>query len=251
MSLGSWNSLLGLGRGCGSGGLGGGWLSGGLFSDDWLGLNLLLDDGLTAHLDNLAGDSLFLADGVLGATGITLSILLGDANLLRLELVDGLDQDVLVLELVTLGAEVELVVDVLVDLLGVTVLLQETSQDTGSAHSDDLGGHTGIAGTLTVTGALVTALALFGLVTLYAGARVHGDLATDDEAVFVELADVLAGVGKSNLGGLIGVNPDSLLTALKNGGGESSLQSEHTHFLLNLFINNRLRHANILYLSQN
>jgi len=117
MSLRRWNSLLGLSGGCGSGGLGGGWLSGGLLSDDWLSLNLLLDDCLTAHLDNLAGDSLLLADGVLGATGITLSILLRDANLLRLELVDGLDQDVLVLELVTLGAEVELVGDVLVDLL--------------------------------------------------------------------------------------------------------------------------------------
>jgi hypothetical protein len=77
----------------------------------------------------------------------------------------------------------------------------------------------------------MTALALLGLVTLYAGARVHGDLASDDEAVFVEFADVLAGVGKGNLRSLIGVNPDSLLTALKDGGSESSLQSEHSHFV--------------------
>ena len=71
---------------------------------------------------------------------------------------DGLDQDTLVLELVTLGAEIELVVDVLIDLLGVTVLLKQTSQNAGSTHPENASGHTGFVGTLPLTTTVVATL---------------------------------------------------------------------------------------------
>jgi hypothetical protein len=57
-------------------------------------------------------------------------------------------------------------------------------------------------------------LALLGLVSLDAGAGVHRHLTSHDEAILVELSDVLAGVGKSNFAGFVGINPNALLTAL-------------------------------------
>jgi len=225
-----YDSFLGLGGGLGSllgGGLGGGGGRGGGLDD----LGLLLDGGnLTTHLGDLAGGTLLLADLVLGAASVTLGLDLGNADLLSLQLVDGLHKDVLVLELVTLGGEVKLVVDVLVDLLGVTVLLEEAAEDASTADLEHLGGHTGITGTLLVTSTLVTALALLGLVSLYAAAGVHEGLASDDKTILVELSDVLAGVSKSNFLALIGVDPNSLLSALEDGSSKSSLQSKHCHF---------------------
>jgi hypothetical protein len=48
------------------------------------------------------------------------------------------NESTLVLEGVTLGQEVELVVEVLVDLSGSAVLDEETTEDTETAHPDDL-----------------------------------------------------------------------------------------------------------------
>lgn len=198
---------------------------------DWLLLNWSGNwSSLNTHLSVLSSNSLLLALSVLGTTSVTLGIELSLTDLLSLELVDGLDQDVLVLELVTLGSKVELVVDVLVDLLGVSISLQKTSEDTGSADGQNLGWHTGITGTLLVTSTLMATLSLLSLVALYTGAGVHMDLSSDDKTILVELSDVLTGVGKSNLVGLIWINPDSLTSALKNGSGKSALKSEHSHF---------------------
>jgi hypothetical protein len=164
---GSWQRSLGLGRlvsfsGLGSSRLGGGGLLVGLLGCDFL-LPLegslllgLLWGGLGGLLDlsqklALAGDSLLLLGGVLGSAGISLGNEVGFTGSIGLHLVDGLNQDALVLELVTLGAEVEPVVDVLVDLLGVTVLAEQASQNADSAHPQDVSRHTGIAGTLSLT----------------------------------------------------------------------------------------------------
>lgn len=190
------NSLLGLGWG-GSWGLLlslGSSLHGGSLLLNWfdLGGDLLLDGWFEAELSSLAVDSLLLALSVLGSAGITLGIDFVVTNLLSLELVNGLHKDVLVLELVTLGTEVQLVVDVLVDLLGVTVLLEESTENASSAHGEDLNGHTGLAGSLSVTSSLMATLALLGLVSLNAGARVHGDLTSHDKAILEEFSDVLA-----------------------------------------------------------
>ena len=48
------------------------------------------------------------------------------------------NESTLVLEGVTLGQEVELVVEVLVDLSGGTVLDEETAEDTETAHPENL-----------------------------------------------------------------------------------------------------------------
>jgi len=198
------------------------WLGGGLHWSwsflDWFsfGSDLLFNCWLKSELGSLTVDSLLLALSVLGSTGITLSINILITDLLSLELVNGLHKNVFVLELVTLGSKVQLVVDVLVDLLVVTVLSEESTENTGSAHSEHLLWHTSFVSTLSVTSALVAALALFGFSSLDARARVHANLASHDKAILEKFSDVLARVSQSNFAGFIWINPNSLATALQN-----------------------------------
>ena len=112
---------------------------------------------LDSHLGILASNSLLLTGSVLCSSGslLVFEFLLTDN--FGLDLVDGLDEDVLVLELVTLGTEVELMVDLSVDLLGFTISLEESTEDTGSSHPEDLGWHTSILGTSSATLSVVAA----------------------------------------------------------------------------------------------
>ena len=147
---------------------------------------------LDAHSNVLPGNSLVLADGVLGSSGIglVLKILLTDG--LGLGAMDSLDENVLVLELVTLGSEVELVVHLAIDLLLVSISLEEATEHAKTAHPDDLLGHTGVAGTLSLSSALMATLALGLSPSLAAGARVGSDDLPHDESVLDKLPNVLA-----------------------------------------------------------
>jgi len=147
---------------------------------------------LNTHLNVLAGGPLLLADSVLGSTSFTLSLEFLLTDLLGLHLVNLFDQDVLVLELVTLGGKIELVVDVSGDLLSITVLLKETTENTLSSHPQNLSWHTGVSGTLPATGASMTSLSLGLSPRLRSGARVNGNLTFHDETVLVHLSNVLA-----------------------------------------------------------
>lgn len=64
---------------------------------------------------------------------------------------DSFEQNTLVLELVTLGMEVEGVVDVLVNLLGVTHLVKKTTKDTDTTHPENLERKTSVGSTTTLT----------------------------------------------------------------------------------------------------
>lgn len=156
----------------------------------------LLDGGgrglLDAHLSVLSSDSLLLADVVLGSSGFSLGLKVLLADSFGLALVDLLDKNVLVLELVTLGGEVELVVHLAVNLLLVSVPLEEATEDAKAAHPQDLLGHASVAGTLSLTSALMAALALGLGPSLAAGARVDGHVLAHDQAVLHKLPNVLA-----------------------------------------------------------
>ena len=102
-----------------------------------------------------------------------------------------LNKGTLVLEGVTLGGVVELVVKVLVDLAGSTVLDQQTAEDAHAAHPEDLGGHTGVRGTLPLTVTSVASGTLGLLQVACAAARVHGVGLLDDESIGNQLADGL------------------------------------------------------------
>ena len=58
-------------------------------------------------------------------------------------------------------------VDVLVDLLGVTVLPEQTSQNAGATHPENASGHTGFAGTLSLTTAVVATFCRLADVSTY------------------------------------------------------------------------------------
>jgi hypothetical protein len=68
-----------------------------------------------------------------------------------LHVVNLLHQNLLVLELITLGKLVQRVVNVLVNLLGITHLFQETTQDASTSHPQHLKGQTRIGGTATLS----------------------------------------------------------------------------------------------------
>ena len=84
--------------------------------------------------ENNTCESLFLADGVLGTTGVSLELELGFTLGVGLVLVDEFDQDVFVLVHVTLSAEVHLSVLSRGDLLGLTVLAEESTEIARASH---------------------------------------------------------------------------------------------------------------------
>ena len=137
-----------------------------------------------------------------------------------------LNQGALVLEGVTLGGVVQLVVQVLVDLARLPVLAQQPAEDTLSPHPKDLAGHTGLGGTLALTEATVAALAAGGVQLTSTGPGVHGDGLADDEAITDELADGLAGVGVGDFVDLVGVEPDLVLAAADDRRGQALLSAE-------------------------
>jgi hypothetical protein len=145
-----------------------------------------------AHLDSLAVVAHSLLIGGLDTSGVSLLGEGGLTDLLLLHLVDGFNEDGLVLEQVTLGAEVEVMVDVLSNLLGIAVLDQEASEDSLAAHPQDLDGHTRVSGTLPLAGAVMSALTLGLLHASDAGTRVHLNLLAHDQTVLHQFADVFA-----------------------------------------------------------
>lgn len=77
---------------------------------------------------------------------------------LSLLLEDVLDEILLVLEVVSLCAKVELVVKVLVQLLGISVSSQKVSEDTHASDPEGLFWHTSIGSTTTLSVTGVTSL---------------------------------------------------------------------------------------------
>ena len=128
----------------------------GLFGDWWslLVSSILLSFWLVGndtHSDLLSMVSLALLLSSLDLSSLSLFFEELFSDLLLLHLVDGLDQHVLVLEEVTLGGEVEVMVDILGDLLGLSVLSQKSSKDSLSSHPENLAWHSGVGGTLSLT----------------------------------------------------------------------------------------------------
>ena len=159
-----------------------------------LGRHLILPGVLLQELLLLGQDALLspLAGLTHSRTpGLGLVVQLLRASLLSLLLVDVLHQDALVLEHVTLGLHVQLVVQVTVDLLRVTVLLQQTTQHSHALHPQELDRHTGIGRTLALAETTVTSLAARLSVLAHTVAGVHHDGLLDDQTILDQLADVL------------------------------------------------------------
>ena len=111
----------------------------------------------------------------------------------------------------------------LVDLASFSVLPQQPPENSLSPHPDDLGGHTGIGGTLALTDTGVATLALGGEEFTSAGAGVDGGGLDDDAAVLDELLHMGSRVGVANLGLLSGVEPDFALPDAGDARGKALL----------------------------
>ena len=149
----------------------------------------LFDD---THSDSLSVVSLLLS---LGGSELSSFLLLSKlllSDFLLLHLVDRLNQDGLVLELVTLGSEVEVMIDLLGDFLGLSVLSEESSKNSLSSHPLDLDWESGVLGTSSLSVSLMSALSLSLVDSLDSGSRVDLDLSLHDESILNELSDILS-----------------------------------------------------------
>jgi len=108
----------------------------------------------------LSSETLLLADSVLFTTSLSLLLELLLTLNFGLLFVDGLDKDVLVLVLVTLGSGIHAMVHSPVDFLGVTIPSKESAENTGAAHPDELRWHTGVLGSLPATVSKMTSFPL-------------------------------------------------------------------------------------------
>ena len=147
----------------------------------------LLND---SHGNHLSVVSLLLLLSGLDLSSLLLVSELLLSDLLLLHLVDGLNEHRLVLELVTFGGEIEVMVDILVDFLGLSILLQESSENSLSSHPLDLLWHSCLSGTLSFTSAIMSALSLCLMDSRHSGSGVHVDCSLHDKSILVELSDV-------------------------------------------------------------
>ena len=122
--------------------------------DSFLLLWGVLDD---THGNSFSVVSLLLSFSSLDLSSFSLFFKLLFSDLLLLHLVDSLDEDGLVLELITLRGKVEMMVDVSVDLLGFSIFPEESSKYSLSSHPEDLRWHSCVSGSLSFTETSVSA----------------------------------------------------------------------------------------------
>ena len=108
----------------------------------------------------------------------------------------------------------------LIDLAGLSVLSQQSTENPLATHPDNTGRHTSLGSTLSLTRTGVSALSLGGVSFADTEARMHDGGLLDDEAISEELADVLARVGIADFGCLIGIQPDLALAAVEDLGSK-------------------------------
>ncbi len=173
--------------------------------------------GLLALLSLLSGAGLGLSGLGLLNQGLSL-------NGLGLSLVDSFDKNSLVLVLITLSSHVEEMIDMVIDLSLLTILAEQSSENSLSSDPHDLSWHTSLSGTSALTWTHMSTLTLGSEVQSNSGSGVDSDWLLDDEAVLDKLSDSLSGVSKSDFAGFVRIEPDTALTALRNGSSKTSLE---------------------------
>ena len=83
-------------------------------------------------------------------------------------------------------------VDILRDLLSLSVLLEKSSEDSLSSHPENLAWHSCVSGTLSLTSTVMSSLSLGLVNSLDSRFRVHADMLSDDKSVLEQLTDVLS-----------------------------------------------------------
>ena len=145
------------------------------------------------------------------------------SSLLRFLLLNGLDEDLLVLEHVTLGEHVELVVQSLVNLSLFAELSEESSESSLSPHPQYLAGHSSVTGTFPLSDTAMSAFPLFKETLSSSMSRMDSDVLLEDKTVLDELLNVVAGSSETDFTQFLVVHPHSMPSALEHAGCESSL----------------------------
>ena len=148
----------------------------------------LLDD---THSDSLSVVSLILLFSSLDSSGLSLLLKFLLSLLFGLHLVDRLDQDGLVLELVTLWGQVEVMVDILCDFLWLSILSEQSSKNSLSSHPENLGWHSCVSGTLSLTSTGMSSLSLSFVNSLYSWSWVHLNVLSYDQTILEKFTNVL------------------------------------------------------------
>jgi len=140
-----------------------------------------------------------------------------------------LHQHSLVLELVTLALLIQSMEQVLVNFGGLSVFLQQPTQNTHAPNPDNLRWKTSFACTPAFTKAGVPAFPL-GLQPLVAtSSRVDGVGLLDTITVLDQFADVLPAVGVVNFVDLVGVQPHLPFPAAQYASRKALLQLQSDH----------------------
>eukprot|EP01083_Nonionella_stella_P148710 471224_1 len=125
--------------------------------------------------------------------------------------------------------EVEGMVDVLVNFLGITHLVEKTAKDADATHPENLEGKTGVSSTTTLTDTSVTALGLGSITSPHSASGVDNSGLLHDETILFQTSNVAAGIGQRNFIDLVGVQPDLALSAFEDGGREALLELKRHH----------------------
>lgn len=118
-----------------------------------------------------------------------------------------------------------------VDFFGLTILSQQSSEDSLSADPQDLGRHSAFASTSAFTRASVVTFALGFEMESGSCSGVYFLFALHDKAVLDEFTNEHSRVCLSNLLDFVGVHPDSLSSTLQNLGSKSLLTLQTYHNL--------------------
>src|SRR5579859_6455520 len=117
----------------------------------------------------------------------------------------------------------------LIDLAGLSVLSQQSTKDPLATHPNNGGRHTSLGGTLSLTGSSVSSLSLCCVSLTDTAAGMHDGGLFDDEAISVELSDVLARVCVADFCGLVGIEPDLAFAAVEDFGCKLLLGTKIRH----------------------
>jgi hypothetical protein len=117
----------------------------------------------------------------------------------------------------------------LVELVRLAVFSEETAEDAHSSNPDQFDRHSGVCGTLSLTGSGVATLSSGLDIESCSGPGVNSHRLANDQTVFDQTTHLMTRIRVGNVGVLVGVKPDFVFAALHDGSGEALLEDQGAH----------------------
>ena len=135
---------------------------------------------------------------------------------LLLSLDDFLNENFLVLEHVTFGQEIKLLIKGRVDFSHSSILLEESSEGSLFSDPEDFLGHSGVLGSSSLTNSHMSSLSLLLESLVGSESGVDGDVFLLDESSVDVRLDVVSGGPGFDVLDFLWVDPNSVLSAFKD-----------------------------------